>query len=64
MQETKIQRRLRVSGLLVIAGLGVELFTLSSNHPLVFLAFLLLGCPLVLAGIVLYLHSLLPTPAP
>jgi len=38
----------------------VQLLALLRVHPLAFVAFLALGCPLVGAGIVLYLLSLLP----
>jgi len=41
------------------AGLLVQLGSLLVIHPLAFMAFLLIGCPLMAAGIVLYLLSLL-----
>ena len=55
---TKIEKRLRLSGLLLIAGLLVELVTLNWSHPTAFLFFLLLGGVLMAAGIATYLFSL------
>ena len=49
--------RLQVSGLLIAAGLGVELATLFWNHPLSFLLFLFPGTLLIGAGMLLYLWS-------
>jgi hypothetical protein len=58
MTITSIERNIRWSGILVVAGLIVQLLTLFITHPLAFVAFLLVGCPLVAAGILLYLYSL------
>ncbi|MFN7927788.1 MAG: hypothetical protein U0Y68_07555 [Blastocatellia bacterium] len=55
---TKLEKRLRRSGLLVATGLVVELITLHWTHPTAFLFFLLLGGTLMGLGIVLYLYSL------
>ncbi len=55
---TKIEKRIRLSGLLLIAGLLVELGSLHWSHPTAFLLFLLLGGLLMAAGIVIYLLSL------
>lgn len=51
--------RLRVSGLLIASGLGIELATLFWNHPISFFLFLGLGTLLVGAGMLLYLWSVL-----
>ncbi len=62
MNETlqlKVENKLRLASTLVIAGLGLQLLTFLSNHPLAFLAFIFIGSPLVLAGTVLYLWSLM-----
>jgi len=53
------ERKIRWASLLVGAGLLVQLGSLLVIHPLAFMAFLLIGCPLMAAGIVLYLLSLL-----
>lgn len=53
-----IERRIRWACILVVLGLTVQLLTLLWVHPLSFVAFLLIGCPLVAAGILLYLWSL------
>jgi hypothetical protein len=57
-QPTKIERRIRVAGILLITGLVVELVTLRWSHPTAFLFFLLLGGALMALGICVYLLSL------
>ena len=54
-----ILRSLKVSGLLVSAGLTVQLLCLLRIHPMSFIAFLGIGCPLVGAGVAIYLFHLL-----
>ena len=53
-----IGRPFKWSGLLVTAGLSVQLFCLLCVHPLSFIAFLGIDCPLVGVGIGIYLGSL------
>jgi hypothetical protein len=53
-----IERRLRLSGALIALGVATQLATLFWTHPLSFMAFLAIGCPLTLAGVLLYLYSL------
>ena len=60
MEPVRIERRIRWASILVAAGLLVQLSTFSVIHPLAFMGFLLVGCPLVAAGMVLYLLSLIP----
>ena len=55
--QTKTERRLRLAAVFLLAGLAVQLATLLVTHPLAFLAFTFIGSPLVLAGVVLYLWS-------
>ena len=57
-QLTKIERRIRLAGILLIAGLLVELITLQWSHPTAFLFFLMLGGALMALGIAIYLFSL------
>jgi hypothetical protein len=57
-QSTKIERRIRLAGILLIAGLSVELVTLRWWRPTAFLFFLLLGGALMALGIGVYLFSL------
>jgi hypothetical protein len=53
-----IERRLRWSGFLISGGLLVQLTTFLWIHPLAFIAFAVISCPLVAAGVLLFLHSL------
>jgi len=52
------ERRLRWSAACLLIGLGIQFVSLLINHPLAFLAFILIGSPLVLAGAGLYLWSI------
>jgi hypothetical protein len=54
-----VEKRIRLAALLICVGLFVFLTTLLRIHPLAFVAFALIGCPLVFAGIVLFLYSIL-----
>ncbi|MGE0885350.1 MAG: hypothetical protein AB7P14_17530 [Blastocatellales bacterium] len=55
---TKIEKRIRLAGVLLVMGLAVELVTLHWSHPTAFLFFLLLGGTLMGLGIIVYLFSL------
>jgi hypothetical protein len=59
METQLIESRIKWASLLIGAGLLVQLLALLLVHPLAFVAFLVVGCPLIGAGIVLYLMSLL-----
>ncbi|MCY3842523.1 MAG: hypothetical protein OXH69_03165 [Acidobacteria bacterium] len=50
--------RLRLSGLLIVSGLGVELASFFWNHPVSFVLFLSVGAALTGAGMLLYLWSI------
>lgn len=50
-----ISRKLRIAGILIILGLIVEIISLVWNHPLSFMAFLILGGLLLAAGMVTYI---------
>jgi uncharacterized membrane protein len=52
-------KRLRSAGILLIAGLLVEAFSLLWNHPLSFIAFATVGLFLIICGVIIYLVSLL-----
>jgi len=58
MPTTLIERRISWAGVLIAGGLVIQLLTLLWTHPLAFVAFLLLGCPLVVFGILLFLYAL------
>ncbi len=53
-----IYRKLRLSALLIAAGLVVEAITLELAHPLAFMGFLGLAGPLIAAGVVTFLWAL------
>jgi len=54
-----LERRLRTAGLLIVLGLLVQLIASMWTHPLAFVAYIVIACPLVAAGIVLYLYALI-----
>ncbi len=56
---TSVQKRIRIAGVFIIAGLLVELITLHWSHPTAFLFFLLFGGTLMVVGSIIYLLSLL-----
>jgi hypothetical protein len=58
MSVEALHRRLKLSSILVSAGLLVEVVTLFWSHPLTFVAFIVLGGTLVGMGILLYLYSI------
>ena len=58
MKGRMIETRIKRAAILICAGLAVQLITLLRIHPLSFVVFLGLGCPLTIAGILLYLASL------
>jgi hypothetical protein len=61
---TFLEKRIRWSGVLVSAGFAVLVASLFWKHPLSFMAFLGLGCPLVAAGVLLYLYALSASKSP
>ena len=63
-QPTKLERRLRRSGLLVAIGLLAELISLLWNHPTAFFLFLGIGAVLMAAGILYYFYSLVAVQEP
>lgn len=57
-----MERRLRISGVLIILGLIIEAFSLLWVHALAFIAFALIGGALIGLGILTYLYSLVSVP--
>ncbi len=55
-----VEKRMKVASVLIGVGLLVQLLALLRVHPLSFVAFLVVGCPLVGAGVIFYLISLVP----
>jgi len=58
MSASLLERRLSWSGWLIASGLAVELAVSTLVHPLAFVAFAVVACPLVVAGILLFLWAL------
>jgi hypothetical protein len=59
-----MERRLRLSGILIALGLLVEALSLVRIHPLAFLGFMFVGGGFFAVGIVVYLYSLVSLPSP
>ena len=57
-----MERRLKLSGVLIILGLIIEAFSLVWVHALAFLMFAFLGGLLMGVGILVYLYSLVSIP--
>jgi len=55
---TSTEKRLTWAGFLVGIGLLVELLVSSWIHPLAFITFAVVACPLVFAGMLLFLWAL------
>jgi hypothetical protein len=53
-----IERSIRWAGFLIAIGLIVQLATFVWIHPLAFITFAVIACPLVGAGVLLFLYSL------
>ena len=60
MEKPLIETRIKWASLLIGAGLLTQMGTLLRIHPLAFVAFVVVGCPLIGAGVLLYLWSLVP----
>lgn len=53
-----VETRIKWASVLIALGLLIQLLSLLPIHPLAFVAFLVIGCPLMAAGVVVYLTSL------
>jgi heme A synthase len=60
----KMERRLRIAGVLLVLGLGIDALSLLWNHPLAFLGFMFVGGLFVFLGIAVYLASLVFVTSP
>jgi hypothetical protein len=58
MEAPTVEFKIKWASLLVSLGLLVQAISLTRVHPLAFVAFLIVGCPFVGVGILLYLISL------
>jgi hypothetical protein len=59
-----MERRLRISGILIVLGLLVEALSLIRIHPLAFLGFMFVGGGFLIVGITIYLYSLVSVGEP
>jgi hypothetical protein len=59
-----MERRLRISGTLIVLGLLVEALSLLRIHPLAFLGFMFVGGGFLIVGITIYLYSLVSVAEP
>ena len=57
-----MNRRLRISGILVIIGLLVEALCLVWSRPIAFVVLVCLGGALIGLGVLFFLYSLVSTP--
>ena len=57
-------RKLQISGMILIVGLIVEGLCLLSGSPIGFILFVGVGCLLIAIGMLYYLYSLASTPSP
>jgi hypothetical protein len=57
-QRSPLERRIAISSVLIVAGLLVQLATATVVHPLAFVSFVMIACPLVAAGVLLFLWTL------
>jgi hypothetical protein len=64
MRATGLEGRLRISGILIALGLLVEALSLVRIHPLAFLGFMFIGGAFLLAGIAIYLYSIVSLQPP
>jgi hypothetical protein len=58
-----IERRIRISSVLLIVGLAIEAMTLHWAHPTAFLIFMFIGGTCMGVGILLFLYSLVSNEA-
>jgi hypothetical protein len=56
-----LERKLQISGMILIVGLVVEVLCLLSGSPFGFILFVGLGCLLIAMGVLYYLYSLAST---
>ena len=58
MTEAALEKRLRVSALLVMLGILVEIASLTWRHPTAFIVFFVAGSTFMTAGFLWFLYSI------
>ncbi len=56
------EKRLRIAGLFVALGLLIQMLSLLPIHPLAFIVFVGIGAPIMVAGVIFFLLSLVSQP--
>ena len=64
MQADPLERRLQISGAVLLVGLAVEVCSLFGKGPIAFLIFTGLCATLIVVGILLYLRALVSSALP
>ena len=59
---SRLEQRLRIFAVFIVAGLILEMISLTWIHPVAFLLFAILGCGLLFIGIAGYLYSVVSIP--
>ena len=62
MPDNRMEQRVRRASLIVAIGLIIQAFTAIIVHPLAFVAFLTVGCPVMVAGVLYFLLGLVSAP--
>ncbi len=57
--QSNVETKIKWAAVLVLAGLLCIFVSFSKVHPLAFIAFLIIACPLTLGGVLLFLVALL-----
>lgn len=57
--QSNVETKIKWGAVLVFAGLVCILLSFSRIHPLAFMAFIIVACPLTVAGVILFLLALL-----
>ena len=57
--QSNVETQIKWAAVLILAGLLCILVSFSKVHPLAFVTFLIIACPLTLGGVALFLSALL-----
>ena len=57
--QSNVETKIKWAAVLILAGLVCMFVSFSKVHPLAFIAFLVIACPLTVGGVILFLVALL-----